>query len=86
MKLQLLSIALAVSTMCSAQTAREEIHENILLTGSNHVAYIAPTKKLTPAPKGYEPFYMDHYGRHGSRWLIDKPDYTNPLEKMRKAK
>ena len=86
MKLQILSIALAVSTMCSAQTAREEIHENILLTGSNHVAYIAPTKKLTPAPKGYEPFYMDHYGRHGSRWLIDKPDYTNPLEKMRKAK
>ena len=86
MRLQLLSIALAVSATCIAQTAREEIHENILLTGSNHTAYIVPTKKLTPAPKGYEPFYMDHYGRHGSRWLIDKYDYTFPLEKMRKAK
>jgi len=23
---------------------------------------------LTPAPKGYKPFYIDHYGRHGSRY------------------
>ena len=22
---------------------------------------------LTPAPKGYEPYLMNHYGRHGSR-------------------
>ena len=22
---------------------------------------------LTPAPKGYTPFYISHYGRHGSR-------------------
>jgi len=21
----------------------------------------------TPAPKGYQPFYISHYGRHGSR-------------------
>jgi hypothetical protein len=21
----------------------------------------------TPAPTGYEPFYISHYGRHGSR-------------------
>ena len=24
-------------------------------------------KDLTPAPKGYEPVYVSHYGRHGSR-------------------
>ena len=23
---------------------------------------------LTPAPKGYDPFYLSHYGRHGSRY------------------
>lgn len=68
-----------------AQTAREEIHDNILLTGSNHLAYIAPTKPLTPTPKGYEPFYMNHYGRHGSRWLINGNDYSFPLEKLRTA-
>ena len=78
-------LLLAISLMAGAQTAREEIHNNILLTGSNHMAYIAPDKALTPAPKGYEPFYMDHYGRHGSRWLINKDEYTTPLEKLRTA-
>jgi len=24
---------------------------------------------MTPAPKGYKPFYISHYGRHGSRYL-----------------
>ena len=24
--------------------------------------------KMTPAPKGYKPFYISHYGRHGSRY------------------
>ena len=24
--------------------------------------------KMTPVPKGYEPFYISHYGRHGSRY------------------
>ena len=78
-------LALVSSAMAFAQTAREEIHDNILLTGSNHLAYITPEKSLTPTPKGYEPFYMNHYGRHGSRWLISENDYRHPLEKLRTA-
>ena len=30
--------------------------------------YEFTTEKLTKAPKGYEPFYISHYGRHGSRY------------------
>lgn len=26
----------------------------------------------TPAPKGYKPFYISHYGRHGSRYPVDR--------------
>ena len=73
-------------TISFAQTAREEIHENILRTASNHMAYLVPTEKLTPAPKGYVPFYMDHYGRHGSRWLINESEYRDPLNTLRRAK
>ena len=67
--------------------ARQEIHDNILLTGSNLTAYIAPTEadRLTPAPKGYEPFYLSHYGRHGSRWLTSDGEYTSLLNPLRKA-
>lgn len=83
-------LALALTTTLSAQTAQEEIRANKFLAGSNYLDYDRQlsTKPLTPAPKGYVPFYMSHYGRHGSRWLISNDSYTsvtNPLQKARKA-
>ncbi len=65
--------------------ARQEIHDNILLSASNYVAYVDPTEKLTPSPKGYEPFYLSHYGRHGSRWLISEWEYSDAIGVMERA-
>jgi hypothetical protein len=31
---------------------------------------------LSKAPKGYKPFYISHYGRHGSRYAWDDETYT----------
>ena len=77
----------------SAQTkyeksAKEEIAENRFLSGSNYLDYdnYPAPENLTKAPKGYEPYYLTHYGRHGSRWLLGDGDYTgciNPLEKAK---
>lgn len=39
----------------------------------------------TPAPEGYVPFHMEHYGRHGSRWLIGENDYLIPVRQLEKA-
>ncbi len=39
----------------------------------------------TPAPQGYEPFHLEHYGRHGSRWLIGENDYLTPVRQLEKA-
>ncbi len=41
---------------------------------------------LTKAPKGYRPFYISHYGRHGSRWLISTSTYKDPVAFLKKAK
>ena len=30
----------------------------------------------TPSPKGYKPFYISHYGRHGSRYAWNSKTYT----------
>ena len=80
-------LLLCASLGATAQTAREEIKENIYLSGSNYLDYNhqLATTPLTAAPKGYEPFYMSHYGRHGSRWLIGESDYTSPLNTLREA-
>lgn len=62
----------------NAQRSREEIKANPNLAANNYRDYPVPTEKLTPAPKGYEPFYISHYGRHGSRWLIGKNAFNKP--------
>jgi hypothetical protein len=88
MKKVFLILVGAVATMTLyAQTAREEIAANKYLAGSNYLDYNKQlsTQKLTPAPKGYEPFYMSHYGRHGSRWLVGDNEYKNPLTTLREA-
>lgn len=39
----------------------------------------------TPPPAGYRPFHMEHYGRHGSRWLIGENDYKTPVRRLEAA-
>ncbi len=39
----------------------------------------------TPVPEGYQPFHLEHYGRHGSRWLIGENDYLTPVRNLEKA-
>lgn len=39
----------------------------------------------TPPPAGYTPFHLEHYGRHGSRWLIGENDYITPVRNLEKA-
>ncbi|WP_302589970.1 hypothetical protein [uncultured Muribaculum sp.] len=40
---------------------------------------------LTPSPAGYEPFHMEHYGRHGARWIVLDFEYTQPAQIMQEA-
>ncbi len=84
-----LHLFLLVGTMAAMPqtSAREEIAANPFLSGSNYLDYdrYPATQKLTRSPKGYVPFYMSHYGRHGSRWLIGKRDYTRVIDVLAKA-
>lgn len=94
MRLQLLFLAIGCSMAAQAQqasgfetSAKDEIAANRYLAGSNYLDYDRQlsTKALTPAPKGYEPYHMNHYGRHGSRWLIQENGYTLPMNTLREA-
>jgi len=68
-----------------AQSAQEEIENNIRLSASNLLAYIGPQKPLTPAPEGMKPFYISHYGRHGSRYLANAREYDYPYRVLMHA-
>lgn len=39
----------------------------------------------TPAPKGYKPYYISHYGRHGARWCTSAKPYDDVMEYLQTA-
>ena len=86
----LIIIAVITCLTMNAATPRKQIIGNFDRSASNHYAYPFGTDvdipKLTPAPEGYEPFHIDHYGRHGSRWLTNAKTYERPLRQLTKAK
>lgn len=83
----ILILALVLVVGVQAQNnVREVFIKDIRISANNYHAY--PDKdlpKLTPAPAGYKPFFMNHYGRHGSRWLIDPNDYKIPVQQLEKG-
>ena len=43
--------------------------------GGVYYAYPVTETSLAEVTEGYEPFYISHYGRHGSRWLTNDNRY-----------
>lgn len=82
MRRKALLLTLAVLTalpLTHAQKALNDIRRDITLSASNYVCYRGSEAPApTPAPKGYKPFYISTYARHGSRWLIAPNDYASP--------
>lgn len=74
---------LLLTVGAAAQTSRRALTRDLGRTGSNYFAYPGPSQQvLTPAPAGYEPFYISHYGRHGSRYMTDNKYYVQAIGKL----
>lgn len=76
--------ALFTGNIC-AQTTREEMQLDLNKTGGVYYAYPTTEAENTPAPEGYKPHYISHYGRHGSRYLISTKDYIWLRDILHKA-
>ncbi len=51
------------------------LHAQYERMGGVYYAYPVTQTLLDKAPVGYEPFYISHYGRHGSRWVTSDERY-----------
>jgi len=82
----LIPIMLLLSVGAGAQTTRSALLKDLNKTAGAYYAYPGPTQKnLTPAPAGYEPFYISHYGRHGSRYLGENDAYEYAIHVLDSA-
>ena len=75
---------LSLATM--AQTSRTELLAHLDLASGNYCNYPNPSGHVTPAPDGYEPFYVTHYGRHGARYMTGDEHYEYTIAKMDTAR
>ena len=69
-----------------AQTVRELIRENPSYAACNyHIYPDTITATMTPPPGNKKPFYLSHYGRHGSRYINSRSGYDIPYKMMEQA-
>jgi len=82
----LLLLTVALCTMTAGAGVKDDFKRDIRQSAGNYWAY--PDKDLPELgayPDGYKPFFINHYGRHGSRWLIGKHLYNFPVEQLEKG-
>lgn len=86
MKKLFLTFAIALLTINAMADVRGDLKTDPRISANNYRAYPdTQLPQLTPAPVGYAPFYIDHYGRHGSRWLIAPDSYKFPVRELEVA-
>ena len=70
----------------SAQPVMEIIKQHPAYSSCNYDIYPdSIPDNLTPAPAGKKPFYISHYGRHGSRYISNRTGYDTPYKMMIQA-
>ena len=74
----------AVATVISAQSIEKRINEDSYFGASVYRPYVFNEIEDTPAPKGFKPFYISHFGRHGSRHQADN-NATRAYNILKKA-
>lgn len=76
--------AVAVLTAATTDPYLDALKTDPYNAAGNYHPYPVPEYSDTKAPKGYTPFYVSHYGRHGSRYLIGSTRYVHSTEIMDK--
>lgn len=66
-----------------AQDARELIRQDPTRIACQMHHYEAPAIVDTPAPAGFKPFYVSHFGRHGSRYHTSAKPFAPTVKSFR---
>ena len=70
------SLAMLAGIHSDAQVTREKIGSDIYAASGIYHLYKPGNMAETPAPEGYQAFYISHAGRHGSRYHTSLKDFA----------
>ena len=77
--------AVLAAISSNAQNAYDEIKADPLKAGGEYNMYPESVPDATPAPAGYKPFYISHFGRHGARYAYSDDSYDDIKSILDKA-
>lgn len=69
----------------SGQITKQDVLSDRRQTGGSYHCYPGPLSVQTAAPEGYTPFYVSHFGRHGSRYMLSSQHYDIAIYTLQKA-
>ena len=78
-------LLLAMTTWAQGSAALDELKAVPRKAYGTDFPYEFTTQRLTKAPSGYKPFYISHYGRHGSRYYWNAMLYQELANLLTKA-
>ena len=73
----LVTLLFAVSALAQGVPPLDQLKADPKKSYGNDYPYQPQGGALTKAPKGYKPFYISHYARHGSRYYWNETLYNN---------
>lgn len=79
-------VLLSVTVQAQRVNVMEEVNAKPEKAYGTDFPYSFDVPALTPSPKGYKPFYISHYARHGSRYYWTKDLYVDLDSVLIKAK
>ena len=78
-------ISCAMTSWSQNQKFIDALKENPARAAVNYQSYEFTETQLTEAPKGFKPFYISHYSRHGSRYHTSESYFRMCMPLMAKC-
>ena len=78
-------LLLALTTWAQGSAALDQLKGDPRKSYGTDYPYSFANRQLTKATKGYKPFYISHYGRHGSRYYWNAMLYQELANLLTKA-
>ena len=88
MKRQILAVVLLLLTLVAGaqiSNVMDIVREDRQKASGCEGPYRFDAPSLTPAPKGYKPFYIGGYARHGSRYAWNDQTYSRTRDRLQAA-
>lgn len=80
-----LLLMISSPSFAGKENLKKDVLNPVIHACGSYMPYQFEPQEYTPAPKGYSPVYVSHFGRHGSRYHTSESAFKSVLPVLAKA-